>query len=113
MKSGARVLAPRCARYFGIMPLYTFIAHYEGGTYVSQVTAPDSKSAIFAWAQNLDVEAVPDFDEESRRKLIQELRQDEEANSLYVPLDSLNKVWCVTTLVCKKLMLINFVETSA
>lgn len=94
------------------MSLYTFIANYDGGTYISQVTAPDPKSAVFAWAQALEVAAIPGFGDKSKQDLLCELHQDEEDEILYTPLDGLAKVWCVTPVVRGKLMLVNFVETS-
>ena len=96
-----------------IMPLYTFVADYAGGTFISQVKARNPKFAVLTWAQNLDVGAIPGLGDKSREKLLQDLRRDAKVESLYVPLNGLTNVWCVTALVRGKLMLIHFVETGA
>ena len=40
------------------MPLYTFILDYRGGTYISQVRAPNYKMAPRVWAEKLDLTAI-------------------------------------------------------
>ena len=94
------------------MALYTFIADYKGGIYISQVVAPDPKSAVFTWAQNLEVEAICGFGAQSKQKLLQNLQRDEEENMGYVPLKGLTNTWYADALVRGHLMLINFVETN-
>jgi hypothetical protein len=95
-----------------MMPLYTFIADYDGGTYISQVTSPDPRTAIFTWAQNFDVEAIPGLGARSKQILLESLREDDEDKMLYVALDGLTSAWCYSIIVRGKLMLINFVETN-
>jgi len=94
------------------MALYTFIAEFKGGTYMSQVVAPNPKSAVFAWAQNLEVEAIYGFGDKSKQILTREVLRDEEEGIGYVPLKGLINAWCVDALVRGHLMLINFVETN-
>ena len=93
------------------MPLYTFIAEYDGGTYVSQVTALDSKSAVFAWAEDLDVNAIPNVGVKAKAKLIETLQQDEEDGVGHVLLDGLSNVWFFCVGLRGKFMHVNFVQT--
>lgn len=91
------------------MTLYTFITDYAGGTYISQVVASDPKSAIIAWAQNLEVESIPGLGVKSKQSLLQEIQQEE---TIVVSLDDVVNVWCFVLRARGKLMLVNFVETN-
>lgn len=93
------------------MRLYTFLAEYDGGSYVSQVKAPNPPSAIFEWAQNMDVKSIPGLGLKSKEQLLQELTQAESEGYLYVAIQGLHNVWCVTAFLRGKLMLVTFVET--
>ena len=94
------------------MPLYTFIADYEGGTYVSQVTAPDASSAVLSWAENLDVKAIPNLGVKARTKMVETLRQDEEDGVGHTRLEGLSNVWFFCIGVRRKMMYVNFVQTA-
>lgn len=54
------------------MPLYTFIADYDGGTYISQVAAENPTAALAAWAQHLQVDAIKGFGPGSKARLIED-----------------------------------------
>ena len=95
------------------MALYTFIVDYNGGTYISQITAPNPKSAVRSWADNFPIEAVPGLGAKSKQELIRILQRDEEEDGInYVLIDGLTNTWCASHLVRGKLMSILFVETS-
>jgi hypothetical protein len=95
------------------MPLYTFIVDYEGGTYISQVTASEPGSAVLVWAENLDIDVIPGLNANVRQDLLQALQQNEEDGCAYTPLNGLIKAWCASTVIQNVYMSINFVETNA
>lgn len=89
------------------MPFYTFILEFEGGTYVSQVSAPSFKSAPLAWAESRLPGEISGMHVESLREL-QAAMEDEP-----VPLTGLVQAWCASGLVNGSLALVHFVETAA
>src|SRR5437868_12494088 len=89
-----------------LMPLYTFIMEYAGGSYVSQIKASSPKSACVKWARALDVENIEGLGQSSRLELIKEMV--EEAP---IPIQNTLGVWCITSLLRGKLALITFVQT--
>ena len=52
------------------MPLFTFVADYKGGTYVSQVKATSLKAAKKAWAQQLEPQAISGFGKATHQRVI-------------------------------------------
>ena len=94
------------------MPLYTFIADYRGGTYISQVTADEPEAALYVWAQQLEVSAIPGLGPRSKDRLLHDLQRDAEEYGIGpVLLDGLKNAWCAGALVRDKYMMINFVQT--
>lgn len=93
------------------MPLFTCVADYRGGTYISQVEASDISAAVHAWAQNLETEAIAKFGHKSKSKLIKDLKRDDEDGRLCRSVSGLENVWCVITRVRDKLMIVDFIQT--
>ena len=72
------------------MPTYTFIAEYQGGTYICQKEAKDLRTACFAWKEDVAVGGyVPNLNIQAFIKAfdvdIEELPP--------VPLDEVKNVW--------------------
>ncbi len=85
--------------------LYTFIAEYSGGTFVSQVRASSITLAKSLWAQQMSLEVlgIP----ESKRAAFLVSVADEAA----VLLSGTKGVWCAAPTVNDTMMLIHIVKT--
>lgn len=90
--------------------LFTFIADYKGGTYVSQVKANSSEEAVIVWAKELDTAAVAEFKSKFKTKLIKQLQQQIEGIAP-VLLDGLKNAWCISVFIKHTSMLINIIQT--
>lgn len=88
------------------MDCYTIIANFDGGTYIAQVHARTPREALVSWANQLDVRAVAGMGPASRSRLIEDMIDENP-----VPIDGTSSVWCASSLVRGKLMLINLVRT--
>lgn len=89
------------------MPLYTFILEFEGGTYVSQLSAASARSAPLAWVESRVPGEIPGLHAAALRQLQASMDTDP------VPLTGLVQVWCASGLVNGSLALLHFVETGA
>lgn len=87
--------------------LYTFIMNYLGGTYVSQVIAPDPESGMRFWIKKLNTKDIEGFSENDKQKLIQEDFVNEEP----VLLTGLDNVWHFLILTEKGTGFVYFVKT--
>lgn len=88
------------------MPLFTFVLEFDGGTYLSQVTAPSSRAAPAIWARAHIPNPLPGFGPASNKKLAQELSESEP-----VAIAGLHATWCISATVRGKLALVHFVQT--
>lgn len=88
---------------------FTIIWDFEGGTYVSQVTAMSARAAFQRWAEELDTDPIDGFTGKHKRELLAQLQKDED--SVYAPilLDGLKSAWCIT--LPRNAGLINIVKT--
>jgi hypothetical protein len=89
------------------VPLYTFILDYRGGTYISQVRAPNYKTAPRVWAEKLDLTAIGKLEKGFGDKLVASISEEKPA-----PLDGVAKTWCLSSCPVKKLALVHFVQTA-
>ena len=74
------------------MKLFTFIADYKGGTYISQYVAKTLEEALNLWINNVDFFKYGDIDPPTK-------------------LNGLSNVWCTCFIVFSTLLLLNIVET--
>ena len=51
------------------MHKYTFIMEFRVGKYISQATAPDVKTALIAWARNLNISTIQHLGEKGLLEL--------------------------------------------
>jgi hypothetical protein len=86
-----------------IMPAFTFIADYDGGTYISQCAGTTPRTALLAWLQSYDFSVIPKFSRQAVLKLRRDLAADNP-----VPVESAQSVWCVSG----RGLLIHIVKTS-
>jgi hypothetical protein len=89
-----------------LMPFYTLIMEFVGGTYISQVSASSPKSACVKWAETLDVAQITGLGVATKKSLVEQMKDD-----FPVPLNGLVRAWCKTALVRGNLALINLVQT--
>ena len=92
------------------MPLFTFFLEYRGGTYISQVTAPDHSSAPQTWAGAFvldeDAELRPLFELEFRRKLSESMNTD-----LPTPIEGVVNTWAICAIHLEHPATIHFTQT--
>lgn len=86
------------------MKLFTFIADYKGGTYISQYIAKTLEEALNLWINNVDF-----FTE----KQLKSFKKDIKYGDIDSPtkLDGLSNVWSTCYIVLGTLLLLNVVET--
>ena len=84
---------------------------YDGGTYISQVEAPNPRQALFNWVCQLNTKDVSNFGTKSKGRLMKQLLEDEREDMLFVALEGVQNVYCHSVKVKKHWMLINWVQT--
>lgn len=89
------------------MELYTFIMDYIGGTYISQIKAPNELEAMRLWIRNLEIKEIEGFSIKDKNKLI-ETDIDGESPTL---IKGLENVWHFLINTKKGFGYINFVKT--
>ena len=89
--------------------LYTILVEYDGGTFISQEFATNPVEAVRFWSRNEKAVGFPQQLNESQRI---ELQQDF-YNSDLVPINGLTNVWCDTTTIAEKLLLLHCVQTES
>lgn len=89
-----------------LMPLYTFLMEFEGGTYISQIKTSSPNSACVRWAANLGTSEIQGLDEKGKDILIKEMKKE-----TIVPLNGVLNTWFTTALIRGKSAYINVVQT--
>lgn len=88
------------------MPTFTFIADYNGGTYISQSAGRFPGAALRAWLQSFDFSVIPQLSACG----VQMLRRDLSADTP-IPVESVRSVWCVSAVLPRGLFLLHIIET--
>ncbi len=88
------------------MKRYTFVMDFEGGTYLSQVSAGSPEEALSGWAKNMNWNEVAGAEGISVPEVMEELI--DEALS---PIEGLVNVWCFTISPREKLGIVHVVES--
>jgi hypothetical protein len=70
------------------MPLFTFVAEYKGGTYVSQIRATNVKAAQKVWVRSLEPKSITGLGETSHQRLV-----DRCASTAPIALEGLRNAW--------------------
>lgn len=86
------------------MKLFTFIADYKGGTYISQYMAKTLEEALNLWINNVDF---------LTEKQLRSFKKDLKHGDIDPPtkLDGLSNAWCTCYIVLGTLLLLNIIET--
>lgn len=84
---------------------------YQGGTYVSQVSAANESNALLEWANNLDVKTIEGVGNQIKQRIISELKQEYNHNQP-VPLNGVVNVWSAGILVWNKMLFIHIIKTA-
>jgi hypothetical protein len=84
--------------------LYSIVLDYGGGTYISQVAAPDQDAAVRAWQAG-----IADDDLKTWKLIRAEV--DILSDVLPIPLDGLENAWCGSASGKSRLILINIIAT--
>jgi len=101
------VALPKSGPYRGGMHshLFTIVCEFEGGSYVSQVRAPNEQQALLAWADGIRVDQTMGGD---TNRIATNAVEDADPPT---PLAGLEGVWCWTTNIAGKLVLANIVQS--
>lgn len=85
---------------------YTFIAEYQGGTYISQCVTSSVYDAIEIWCTSLNVDFLPS---KKIDKLLSIYR-----NEVHSPVSvqGVHNVWCCSYTLNRSLILLNIIKTS-
>jgi hypothetical protein len=88
------------------MPLYTFFLEYRGGTYISQVRAQSSNSALRVWARTLNKTELSQLDTHTKSSLVEKVQSD-----IPIAIEGVKNTWCCTALLDQHMAIINFTQT--
>lgn len=88
------------------MKVYTFIMEFRGGTYISQVSSNSLKNSVQNWAQNLNINEINFFDQQSQKELV-ELVVDNKP----IGISGLLNIWCLSLSLKRGFVLITIVQT--
>ena len=92
------------------MGLYTFFLEYEGGTYISQVSAESHEAAPRKWIEEFtqpnEKEYLHLFEKDFRESLIASLQL-----NLITPIDGLTNTWSFSAYALEKPSTIHFTQT--
>lgn len=89
-----------------VMSLYTFIAEFDEGTFVSQFHADNLATAPLTWAEGWDLEEIEGLSLHDRSDLIESIQDEKPAQ-----LDNITNSWCFTAGARGKMIIVHFVET--
>ena len=92
--------------------LFTLLAEYDGGTFVSQVCAPDVCTALSIWIDEVAPSiATLNFD----RRILERLRREvDRKDAGPIVVTGLDNVWCgLSATIRGKLLLVNVVKTQS
>jgi hypothetical protein len=87
--------------------LYTIVVEFVGGTYVSQTSADNERSALSSWCRTIRTDE--DFGPDSRR-LAEQIEHEANAARLSL-LDGLESAWSFTTVLNDRLILGHVIKT--
>ena len=71
------------------MHLFTLFMDFRGGTYISQISALDIRSALKQWAEEINSKKIAHFGETSKKELREKILLD-----TCVPVKDVKNVWC-------------------
>tara|TARA_R110001592_G_scaffold46416_1_gene147744 strand:- start:3578 stop:3859 length:282 start_codon:yes stop_codon:yes gene_type:complete len=91
------------------MGFFTLIIDYDGGTYISQATAENIKTAPIACVQNWQTEDIKHLISDQDRNLILEQLTKEE----FVSINGLKNIWCGCAELNQHLLTMNLVLTKS
>lgn len=86
---------------------------YRGGTYISQICAAKPEDASLVWAESLDYRPIYGLGPQSKKAIIQEIRDERAKGYGPTPLNDVRLVWCESFFVRNSPALITFVETAS
>jgi hypothetical protein len=89
------------------MELFTFIMDFSGGTYVSQVRSESVKTALSAWAKQLNPKDIYGMGVKMISLLQKEIDQETP-----VPLTGLSNAWFASVLIHGRSVFIHIVATN-
>mgnify|MGYP006332565185 FL=1 len=88
------------------MNLYTCIVEFKGGTFISQHRASDLMTAFYAWADYFSKE--PYVSKMQSKQLLEDVKNEDFYPS---EISEVINVWCWTSVIWGKFILLNIVKT--
>lgn len=88
------------------MPRYTFVLDFEGGTYLSQVTAPSPEEGRIAWVKQMVWAEIPGSNEGFQEAVMVGI-----GDETLTPLNGLEKVWCFSILPQERFGMVHVIES--
>lgn len=88
------------------MGTYTFIVEFKGGTYISQHRAADLMTAFYEWADYFSKE--PYVSKMQGKQLLEDVKNEDFYPS---EISEVINVWCWTSVIWGKFILLNIVKT--
>lgn len=89
------------------MNTYLFVMEFDGGTYLSQVKAPDIEGARDRWLEKVQLVEVAEASEEVAGELMDSLAQDQPT-----PVEGMQGVWCLFATAGEQSALVHAVQQS-
>jgi len=92
--------------------LYTLIADFQAGTFISQVNATSEKTAVEAWLESLKKESykIPEIGKTEINQMMQELNGEHAENPTSIL--TVDNVWCLSFNLDKGYLLLNIIKTA-
>lgn len=84
---------------------FTFILQFRGGTYISQIEAPNAMMAKDQWARNLDEHSIEGMGSRIKASMIKSVAED-----VPTPIAGMNDVWCLHGIASGRSFLVHFVR---
>ncbi len=81
---------------------------YRGGTYITQVEAPDRKKAMLTWAENIDYKKIKYMGEKSKPIIKKQIEDGYDEES---PVEGLKFVYCFLVKINHHIAIVDIVET--
>ena len=111
MRAAQRLWDKREETSMGKLPHYTVVLEFAGGTYISQIRAPNEVAALKKWIRNPQSDMLKGVRYANKRDLwISRIELDDEINTL-TALDKVKNVWYFSFVQGKQSGYVNVIKT--
>ncbi|MEC5146509.1 hypothetical protein [Chitinophaga sp. 212800010-3] len=89
------------------MTIYTFVAEFRGGTYISQIRATDVNSAMILWGKSLDLTQIKFLGDKGKIEL--QVKLDNESPT---EVREVENVWYFSLRIKPGFFMVNVIKTA-